>query len=681
MIKLNSKILQNKLVDVSKNIDLAGSNIEINEQIENLLTSFFDVEFASLWFYDEHNMTLLRERRNAAVRTLSLEEKRGIIYKCFMTQEAKIYNYLKSDKDYIAAIDNPDDIKMKSKIIVPLIDDENFIGIVTLYTSVKKAKKFTKEDLKMLQALSSYLIEVLYKMHPCADKDCDCHKIELKNRESSIIKNMQKIERRRKDRRKDNQNFSEKTDASINNFIHDIRTPANTLQGFLELLEEQITDKRLKEYIINAKESAAFINELTTAMLDRVSLQNEEEISEVKEVNSTRFFAAIAEMFISNMYTKKIAFNIYIDPLLPKKIEVDVLKLKRIIINLIGNAYKFTPYGKFIEFEVKYNKKSKDITISVKDKGIGIAKEKQAQIFEAFKQADDTTSLMYGGTGLGLSICAEYVENLGGKLELTSEIDKGSTFYFTLPLDIKDVTPSFKPIKNKNVKIAVLMQAKNSLSLSNIVRYLVQMNVNKNSIEAVASMEDITKDTTHLIVYQNQLDKITQDEISRFEKVFIVEEEPFLVHDDELAKNCEIAFQYGYYAVELYKFINTQQIPRVLIVDDDKISVLLLERILESEYCDVDVAQNGKLALEMIIDSHKKRMPYNVIYIDNKMPVMNGFEVMQHVREYESDNGLSAVYAISTSGDIFDLDKEGQNFDAYVGKPFRADEIRKFLYR
>ena len=664
------------LADVSKKIDLANSNIEINEQIENLLTSLLDAEFASLWFYNEKDMTLLRERGNATKRILSLEEKRGIIYKCFMTQEAKIYNYLASDKDYIAAIDNPDNIKIKSKIIVPLVSDEGLIGIVTVYSSVKKAKKFTKEDMQKLQALSPYLIDIINKMHPCNDKNCSCNNREPKEAENMALQEIQRVEASRRETREE-----KAIDNSMANFIHDIRTPANTLHGFLELLESQITDKRLKEYLLNAKESASFINELTTGMLERMSLQKEQESSEIKEIESVKFFANIAEMFASNMYEKKIDFNVYIDPLLPKTIEADELKLKRVVMNLIGNAYKFTPYGKSIEFAVRYNKESKSATIHVKDKGIGIAKEKQKEIFEAFKQAEETTSLNYGGTGLGLAICAGYVAEFGATLRLESELDKGSKFFFTLPLKVVDETPSFEAIENKDVKIAVLMSPRNSSTFLNIAHYLVRMSVNKNNIIAIASVSEIPKDTTHLVVYQHKFDNTLQKHITKNTKVLIVEEELLSVNNDELGENCDVISQYGYYAEKVYKFINSKKIPKVLIVDDDKTSILLLERILESEYCEVEVAKNGKVALEMIIDSHKKGSPYTVIYIDNNMPLMSGLEVMRHVREFERDNRLSPIYAVSTSGDMLDLKSEGQDFNEYVGKPFRVAEIRKILYR
>jgi len=673
--KINSKLLQSELVDISKKIESAKNNIEINTIAQELVTEILDAEFCSLWFYDAQAMQLIRERDNNTPKTLSLDEKRGIIYKCFMTKEAKIYNYLASDKDYVAELDNPDGIKIRSKIIYPLMDGDKLVGIVTAYNSIKKAKKFKQEDMELLEALNPYLINIVYKMHICSDEACNCHHSKSNQAETLVIENMQKIEK--------SQELllsSEKMLNSMSNFVHDIRTPANTLQGFLELLEAQISDKRLKEYIVNAKESAGFINELTTAMLDRMSLHREQESSEIKEIESAKFFSTVAEMFVSNMYEKKIAFNIYIDPLLPKTIEVDELKLKRVIMNLIGNAYKFTPFNKSIEFAVKYNTKSKDATIYIKDKGIGIPKEKQAQIFEAFKQADDTTSLEYGGTGLGLSICAEYVDNLGGKLELKSEVDQGSTFYFTLPLKIKDSEPLFKPLQNRNLKVAVLMNAKNSFSLLNIARYLVQMNVDKNSVKAVASVDEIPADTTHLIVYQSKLDGSAQEAISKFNKVFLIEEELFSMQSDDMIESFAMVFEYGYYAGELFKFINSKPAPKVLIVDDDKTSVLLLEKILENEYCDVEVANNGKVALEMIIDAHRKGMPYTIVYIDNNMPLMSGLEVMHNVREFEADNALEPIYAVSTSGDMLDLEREGKNFNEYVGKPFRVAEIRKILY-
>ncbi len=658
------KEINAKLSLVNAKLKDAQSNEEINAIAEDFLTSLLDAEFASLWFYNEEELLLIRERKNSQAREISLESKKGIIYKCFMTKKGRIYNYIASDKDYVNAIDNPDGIKIKSKIILPLFDNEKLIGIVTLYSSVKKIKKFSKADMELLETVSSFLVNILYKMHIPNKTNLSEFHIDESVKEVSVAK--KSVEN------------SDKTLQVMSNFVHDIRTPANTLYGFLELLEDQISDKRVKEYVINAKESAAFINELTSAMLERVSMQREREISQITTVESAKFFANIAEMFISNIYAKQIGFNIYIDPLMPKAIEIDELKLKRTLMNLLGNANKFTPNGKNIEFSLRYNTQTKQLHVSVKDEGIGIPKEKQKEIFEAFKQADDATLINYGGTGLGLAICSEYVHDMGGVLELKSEIDKGTTFYFDIPITAKDEEVSYRAIKSKNLKIAILMSAKNSFCVKNMAKYMIRMGVKKENLIALSSAKEIPSDTTNLIVFQHKIDEAAEFMMQKSLKALIVEEELFSITNDE-SSSYDVISQHGYYAQKLYQFVNVKKVPKVLIVDDDRTSVVLLEKILESEYCEMEVARNGKVALEMIIDSHKKMQPYSVIYIDNNMPLMSGIEVVRNVREFERDNNLSPIFVVSTSGNVLDLEKDGKDFDLYVGKPFKIEEIRKAL--
>jgi len=673
---VNSQLLQDSLAEINKKIDQASNNIEINRLIEGFITSLVDSEFASLWFYNKSDMTLVRERDGSTPRVLSLDVKKGILYKCFMTKEAAIYNYLASDKDYVASVDNPDGIKIKSKVMVPLIYQDEFVGIVTGYSSTKKPKKFTKEDVKILQACSSYFIDVLYKMHPCGDVNCLCNTLKHEEAEEVTVKEIKKIE-------ESNQKEQVQDDItnSIANFVHDIRTPANTLYGFLELLENQIADKRIKEYVINAKESASFINQLTTEMLDRVSLQKEQESSQIKEVEATNYFANIVEMFSSNMYEKNIDFSIYIDPFLPKVIKVDELKLKRVIMNLIGNAYKFTPRDRSIEFSVKYYQEQQKMFIQIKDTGIGIAKDQQKEIFKAFKQAEETTSLRYGGTGLGLAICAGYVAEFGGALELESEIDKGSRFYFTIPVEVVDSTPTFESIEDKQIKVAILTSANNTVSVSNIGRYLVNFGVKKENIIAVTSSSMIPKNVKHLIVYQHKFDTNVQKYFGDNAKILIVEEELFSTNYEELDENCDVVSKYGYCAENLYKFLSSKRVPKVLLVDDDKTSIILLTKMLESEHCDIEVADNGKIALEMIIDAYKKGSPYKIVYIDNRMPLMNGVDVIRHVRDFEKDNNLEPIYVVSTSGDVLDPHTEGKLFDECIGKPFRSEDVKKVLNR
>ena len=671
MEKFSSKQLQSEFIAISKKIDAASNNREINTILQNLVISSLDAEFSSIWFYDESQFILKREREEGDVREIDLSQKKGIIYKCFMTQKSSVYNYLASDKEYVASIDNPDTIKIKSKIMLPLVDNGTFVGIVTAYNSINKNKKFNKEDIKILEALSPYLIEALYKIYIPEKTNKQTKQIE-----SQAVDSIQKIEElaEKKDNADDILTF-------VSSFVHDIRTPANTLYGFLDLLEDQIEDKRLKSYLSNAKESAAFINEMTTSVLDLVSNHKESAQSLLEEVDTVKFFSSIAKSFSSNMYSKHISFNIYIDPLLPKTIEIDTLKMKRVVLNLLGNAYKFTPNNKTIEYVVRYIPSSNKIAISVEDTGIGIAKAKQKDIFEAFKQASDTTALNYGGTGLGLFISAQYVEKMGGKLHLSSVVDEGSKFSFELPLKIVDKESSFNLVENKTTQVAIVMDKKNSFSANNIARYIARMGINKESIKPYKDVTSVDGSIEHIIVFQNKIDYVELHKITKnHKKVLIVEEEMFSIEQDALCETCDVISKYEYIADELYEFVNTQKKPKVLVADDDEISVLLIQNILEDEFCEVFVARNGKEALDLIIESHKNNTPFSLVYIDNEMPMMNGIEVIKKVREYEVDNNLAGIYAVSTSGNAIHDEQDRDLFNLVVGKPFKKDDIKKVLY-
>ncbi|NPA59906.1 MAG: GAF domain-containing protein, partial [Epsilonproteobacteria bacterium] len=216
MENLNVTQLTKKLEEVSQDINLATTNEEINRIIEDLVTKSLDAEFSSIWFYDRENFILTRARETNHRKDLLLNHKKGIIYKCFMTKESSLYNYLASDKDYVASIDNPDNIKIKSKVMLPLLEENgNLIGIVTAYNSIRKNKKFSKNDVEILKALSPYIINAIYKMH---------NPKKVKEPEVKVVEEIKRV--------KNSQEVVEKSDETLTfvaNFVHDIRTPANTL--------------------------------------------------------------------------------------------------------------------------------------------------------------------------------------------------------------------------------------------------------------------------------------------------------------------------------------------------------------------------------------------------------------------------------------------------------------------
>ena len=657
----NLSLLKKDLLSKTQKIQQLKDNYKINEILESLIIEITDSEFASIWIYD---FPLLSRARDGAKKELSVEEKQGLLYECFSKKQAVIYNYLSSEKGYIASIDNPDNIKIKSKIMIPLIDNEQFLGIATAYSSIKKIKKFTKEDLKIFQAISPFIIESIYKMKKNSEID-DSHR---DTTTQNVVENLEKLEASNTQKKAPNEMLD-----YMSNIVHDIRTPANGLLGFLEILEDKMDDVRLKEYVAHAKNSALLINELTTSILDGVSEKREPVNSEPKTLNCVQFFSDIAEIFSANMSKKNINYNIFIDPQLPKEIQLNSMKTKRVIMNLIGNANKFTPENGSIEFSLRYKMKEKKIHIFVKDSGIGIAEDKQEEIFKAFTQAENNTKDIYGGTGLGLAICANYVKELGGKLSIESKLNQGSTFYFDLPIDIKDDTSQFEPIEENDIRVAILMNKENSAVANHMARYLVKIGVNVDNISPITDMSQLPEKTTHLISFQS---KVTGDlfvYVKQNHIKLLVVEEKFLSLDSNNLDGAMLISEYTYYGESLYRFVSENDIPKVLIVEDDQISVILIKSMLSTEYCEIDVATNGEDGLLLLKDALKSGNPYNIVYTDHTMPILRGDEMLKQYKELEAKSSLRKTTTVSISGEQRDDDKV--NYDHFATKPFRKAEI------
>ena len=665
--------LQKQLASATEQINTSTNNSEINQMVEDIITQITQSEFASVWMYDS---TMLIRERNNEIKEISMKSKEGLLYKCFATKQAAIYNYLTSEKGYISYIDNPDEIKIKSKIMIPLLMSGKFVGIVTAYASVRKIRNFNNDDLDIFKAIIPFVTDAINKMRINSGKDVIVDRRAQNNKDSGkrrrkddVSENLNQFE----ERRSDTKNAQEILDYTAN-IVHDIRTPANGLMGFLEILEEQIKDERLKEYIGHAKSSASLINDLTTSILDGFSSKRDTSVTGAEVVNTRKFFSEIAEVFSANIYKKEIQYNIFIDPSLPKEIEIDSMQIKRVIMNLISNAVKFTPVNGTIEFSLRYKKKEKKLHLFVKDSGIGIAKENQEDIFKEFKQAEENTKDIYGGTGLGLAICARYVSEMGGKLLIDSEIDKGSTFYFDMPIKCYKEMPIFEALENTEIKMGMLLTKNNSFVANHIARYLVKLGMSINDINAVSSIGSLSKDISHLIVFENKLDNEVLSFVA-FNKIkLLIVEENFLALNENDYANAMLVSQYGYLGKSLYTFVSVERAPKVLIVEDDMISTALLKTMLMDEYCTIDTAESGEKGLELLKKSLENNQPYDIVYTDQNMGQLSGTQMLKKYYALEKEQGLEPLTSVCISGDHGDKVKL-DGFEHFASKPFKKQEI------
>ena len=652
-----------------KKVSQAKNKVEISDKIETLLKDLTDSDFASLFIFDKE--TYILSKINEPMLELSMLETEGCIGKAFLTKTPAIYNHLASDKDYIQIYDNPNNLKLRAQMLMPILEDGELLGIVRVSCAINSIKKsYTKIDLDTLTSIESYLVETIRTLQ--SNQPLPSYGESSKN----IQNKMEKIEEENKV--KDDVKYKEDALLFLSNTVHDIRSPANTLYGFLELLEEQIEDERLKSFVTNAKESANFINTLTTIILDNAKNKYESTNNVKNETITTiKFLSEIANTFTARMLEKKIDYFIYISPKIPKEIKIDTLKLKRILINLIANAYKFTPNKRQISLQILWDSSSSVMKFSIRDTGIGIEKEDQKKLFKSFSQVKNHTNDKYKGVGLGLAISAAYVSDLGGELKLKSEIDLGSEFYFDIPIEIVDRTHSYEKFHNLDKKVVILTEHIDAKYPWFISKYLIALGLPKEKIVISSKLEN---NSTHVICFE---EKITSEILEagkrkKFE-LLLIEQKLFSLLNNKEINDIKVTSKNTYKAEALQNIVFCGKKVKVLLIDDNKMNISLIESMLATEFVDIHTCNNGATGLKMLNNAVQSGEQFDIVYLDKHMPGISGTDILAEFRASEVLNQLSPIYAVSISGDPNINENEKKLFDAFVNKPFNKKDVREVI--
>lgn len=236
------------------------------------------------------------------------------------------------------------------------------------------------------------------------------------------------------------------------NISHEIRTPMNAILGFSDLLKSIVTDERGQNYLQAIAVAGKTLLALIEDLLDLSKIEAGKLQLYYETVNLLASIAELRQIFAQQAAQKNIQLLVQIEPLVPTYIRFDEVRLRQILLNVIGNAIKFTETG-YVKLLVDYrynlhNSQIGELTLGVEDTGIGIARERQEQVFAAFTQSDGQIDRKYGGTGLGLTITRKLVELLGGRVELISQLGRGSRFTFNFP-NVKVINDVNKPTKNQ----------------------------------------------------------------------------------------------------------------------------------------------------------------------------------------------------------------------------------------
>ncbi|MEP2058299.1 MAG: hybrid sensor histidine kinase/response regulator [Maribacter litoralis] len=239
---------------------------------------------------------------------------------------------------------------------------------------------------------------------------------------------------------------------------HDLRTPLNTISGYTNIIEESNDKKENKEYINQIKSATTYVNNLVNDLLDFSQLEAGKMVTKNTTFKVDKLITESAQSIAAQHQNKPIDLVLNLDDSLVQPIITDAFRLRQIIFNLLGNAYKFTDKGSItVTGAIVDHKKSKNLILRIADTGIGISKEKQKLIFKEFTQAENDTDKKYGGYGLGLTITKKLTELLGGTIVLESDINKGSTFTLEIPVEIgEEITDKPKiSLQTNTLKIIV----------------------------------------------------------------------------------------------------------------------------------------------------------------------------------------------------------------------------------
>ena len=499
----------------------------------------------------------------------------------------------------------------------------------------------------------------------------------------------------------------------LSNMSHEIRTPMNAIIGLNNIaMNDPTASDQIKEYLSKIGASAQHLLGIINDILDMSRIESGRMTIRKEEFSFAKALEQVNTIISEQCRTKGIAYDCQMAGQVDDYYIGDVMKLKQVMINILGNAVKFTPAGGTVHFLIeegtRYDR-SAVLKFTISDTGIGMSEEFLPQIFEPFTQEDSASTSKYGSTGLGMPITKSIVELMNGNIDVVSEKGKGTTFTVTVTLGESDRKHQIEEADLVPQEMSILVIDDDPIALEHAEIILGQVGVQCETAES--GWEGVDKvrvrhgrrEDYNLVIVDWKMPDMDGIETTREIRKFVGNETPIIIltsfNWDEIADEARAAGVDTFVPKPLFAGTIMDEFAaafrsknatleertvdlkgrRVLLAEDVAVNAEIMMMVLAMREMEVDLAENGRIAVNLF-ESHEAGY-YDAILMDMRMPEMDGLEATRVIRSLPRDDART-IPIIALTANAFDEDVQRSmqaGLNAHLSKPVDPEALFETL--